>query len=201
MTDASLATRERAALADRLAELGPGAPTCCEGWTTAHMAAHVVVRDGRPDAFPGYGLERLPVARPLARWSHAVEDRTRTSTPYPELVDRLRSGPPAWSPARLPVVDRLVNTTEMVIHHEDVRRAQPDWRPRALSLRDQDTLWGPVRAFSRALRRPTVLRRSDATGVEVRAGGPGEPRVVTGEPLELLLWVSGRRDVARVDLS
>ena len=43
MTSSSrpLAERERAALADLLEELGPDAPTCCEGWTTAHLAAHL----------------------------------------------------------------------------------------------------------------------------------------------------------------
>ena len=41
-----------------------------------------------------------------------------------------------------------------------------------------------------------VLRRSDVPGVEKRVGAGS--RTVTGEPLELMLWVSGRRDVARV---
>jgi uncharacterized protein (TIGR03085 family) len=201
VTETSLAARERARLADLLSELGPDAPTCCEGWTTAHLAAHTVVRDSRPDAMLGYGTERLPFGAPLSRWSHAVEDRMRDGTPYPELVGRVRSGPPAWSPVRLPVIDRLLNTSEFVIHHEDVRRAQPDWKPRALPLPDQDELWAAVTRFARAVRRPLVLRRSDATGVEVRAGGSAANRVVTGEPLEILLWLSGRRSVARVDVS
>src|SRR4051795_11428317 len=124
MSSSSLADRERADLADLLEKLGPDAPTCCEGWTTAHLAAHVVVRDSRPDAMPGFSVERFGWGAPLSRWPHSVEDRVRTGTPYPELVGRVRSGPPAWSPVRLPAVDRLVNSSELVIHHEDVRRAQ-----------------------------------------------------------------------------
>ena len=200
MTEPSLAVRERASLAEFLEKLGPDAPTCCEGWTTAHLAAHVVVRDSRPDAMPGFGVERFWADGPLSRWSHRLEDRTRTGTAYPELVARVRSGPPAWSPVRLPAVDRLVNGSEFVIHHEDVRRAQPGWAPRALPLPDQDELWRLVTGFARLSRRPLVLRRSDATGVEHRVGS-GTPRTVTGEPLELLLWLSGRRSVARVDVS
>jgi uncharacterized protein (TIGR03085 family) len=200
VTDASLAARERAALADLLEKLGPDAPTCCEGWTTAHLAAHIVVRDGRPDAMPGFGVERFWPDGPLSRWSHRLEDRLRTGTPYPEVVARVRSGPPAWSPGRLPAVDRLLNTAEFAIHLEDVRRAQPEWAPRALPLPDQDQLWRAVTDFARAARRPLLLRRSDATGVEHRVGS-GTPRTVTGEPLELLLWLSGRRDVARVQVS
>ena len=40
------------------------------------------------------------------------------------------SGPPLYSPFKL--LDPLVNTTEMFIHHEDVRRAAPGWQPRSL---------------------------------------------------------------------
>jgi uncharacterized protein (TIGR03085 family) len=199
----SPARRERAQLADLLDELGPDAPTCCEGWDTAHLAAHLVVRERRPDAMPGLALERLTPA--LARWSHALEDRLRTSTPYAEVVARLRSGPPAWSPAALPAVDAAVNGTEFTIHHEDVRRAQPGWEPRALPRGQQDGLWKAVLLFARpaaaARRGSLVLRRGDLPGVEKRLGR-GEPvTTVTGEPLELLLWVSGRERVARVQVS
>ncbi len=199
MTETSLAARERAGLADLLAGTGPDAPTCCEGWTTAHLAAHLVVRDRRPDAMLGFGVERVAPRSALVRRSHRLEDRLRAGTPYADVVARLRSGPPAWSPVQLPVVDRLLNTAEFVIHHEDVRRAQPGWQPRALPLPDQDTLWGSARGFARLARRPLLLRRSDATGVEHRIGDGGS-RTVTGEPLELLLWLSGRRDVARVSV-
>src|SRR3712207_341338 len=120
MTETSLAARERAALADLLEKQGPDAPTCCEGWTTAHLAAHLVVRDSRPDALAGFGVEKLSAANPLTRWSHRVEDRVRAGTPYAELVSKVRSGPPVWSPVRLPAFDRALNTAEFVIHHEDV---------------------------------------------------------------------------------
>ena len=44
-----------------------------------------------------------------------------------------------------------------------------------------------------------VLRRTDAEGQERRVGAAG--RTVEGEPMELLLWTAGRRDVARVTVS
>jgi uncharacterized protein (TIGR03085 family) len=193
-----LATIERRALADLLAELGPDAPTCCTGWTTAHLAAHLVVRDRRPDAMPGYALEMLPGMTRLGGWAHRVEDRARTGSSYPDLVARVRSGPPAWSPLSWPGLDRL-NLPEFAIHHEDVRRARSEWTPRTLPAGAQDQLWGAVGLHARraAGRRGLVLRRSDVDGAEKRFGTGG--RTVTGEPLELLLWVSGRRDVARVE--
>ena len=194
----SVAAGERAALADLFADLGPGAPTCCEGWTTAHLAAHLVVRERRPDALPGYGFEaagRLPA---LAAWSHRLEDSARVATPYAEMVARFRAGPPPWSLMALPG-GRGLNTVEFVIHHEDVRRAQPNWTPRALPRETQDELWGAAFLFGRqAAGRPggLILRRSDVAGVE-KQFGEGKT-VVGGEPLELLLWASGRTDVARV---
>ena len=205
MTSSSrpLAARERAALADLLEELGPDAPTCCEGWTTAHLAAHLVTRDRRPDTMPGFALETTPVGGPFAAWSHHVEDRLRAGTRYADLVARVRSGPPRWLPTAWPPVAAVVDTAEYAIHHEDVRRAQPGWAPRELPREAQDLLWGNVVLFGRAAvgRVPgaLVLRRSDAPGLQRRYGSGTPETVVEGEPLELLLWASGREDVARVE--
>jgi uncharacterized protein (TIGR03085 family) len=197
----SFAARERAALADLFETLGPDAPTCLPGWTTAHLAAHLVVRDRRPDALPGYGAEEMGVGWPLSAWAHRLEDRLRESTPFAEVVRRVRSGPRPWSPLSWPAVPQILNVTEYAVHHEDVRRAQPGWEPRALPRTVQDQLWtaATLSGRRRAGRRGLVLRRTDITGVEKRFGAVG--RTVAGEPMELLLWVAGRRDVARVAVS
>jgi uncharacterized protein (TIGR03085 family) len=197
----SFTDSERAQLAGLLAELGPHAPTLCEGWTTAHLAAHLAVRDRRPDALPGYGLEMLPGGRRLAWWSHRLENRLRASRPYAEVVDRVRAGPPPWAPMAWPAVAQLLNVSEYAIHHEDVRRAQPGWAARRLSRAEQDQLWRASALYARraAGRRGLVLRRSDVPAEERRIGAGG--RTVTGEPLELLLWATGRRDAAHVTVS
>jgi uncharacterized protein (TIGR03085 family) len=204
VTDSALpvSQAERAALADLLEQLGPEQPTCCEGWTTRHLAAHLVARDRRPDAMPG-----LALGGPFAAWSRRVESRTRSGREYGRLVDEVRSGPPAWAPNAWPALDRVLNTAEMVIHHEDARRAQPGWAPRELPREVQDQLWSmlPVLARAGGAGRPEgglVVRRDD-----VPTGTPGRERrlrrgapmtTVTGAPLEVLLWMSGRRDVSRV---
>jgi uncharacterized protein (TIGR03085 family) len=196
---------ERAALADLLDRVGPDAPTCCEGWTTRDLAAHLVVRDRRVDAMPG-----LALGGPFVRWTERVRSRARSGREYRRLVAEVRSGPPAWLPTAWPALDRALNTAEMVIHHEDVRRAQPDWSPRDLPPEVQDQLWSLVPFLARGRdAAPTpgelVLRRDD-----VPAGTPGAERrlragepatTVTGPPLELLLWVSGRQNVARVHVT
>src|SRR3954471_23097590 len=96
---------ERAALADLLEQLGPDQPTCCEGWTTRDMAAHLAVRDRR-----GHAQPRLAPGGPLAAWTDRVHARTRSARPYGVLVAEVRSGPPAWLPTSWPPVDRLLNT-------------------------------------------------------------------------------------------
>ncbi len=190
--------RERTALADLMSELGPDSATCCAGWRTGHLAAHLVVRDRRPDALPGYVLEGAGLAGPVVAWAHRAEDRLRASASFADLVARVRSGPPAWQPMGWGPVARLADLAEFAIHHEDVRRAQPGWAPRALPLADQDAIWSALPLYARraAGRRGLVVRRADVPGQERRVGAGG--RTVEGEPLELLLWCAGRRDVARV---
>lgn len=192
----SIARAERAALSDLLESLGPDAPTLCEGWDTRDLAAHLVVRERRMDAAPGI------VLRPLAGHLESVT-RDYAAKPYGELVTLVRKGPPALSPFRLPKVDPLLNTTEYFVHHEDVRRAQPGWAPRDLPARVQGALWrvvrtrGPV-AFRR-VECGVVLTRPDGETFVARSGEPAA--VLTGEPQELLLYLFGRRDHARVEVS
>jgi uncharacterized protein (TIGR03085 family) len=200
----SLSQSERAALADLLEELGPDQPTCCEGWRTRDLAAHLVVRDRRPDSMPG-----LVLGGPFAAWTERVRSRAGRTRMWAQLLHEVRSGPAGWLPGAWPAVDRALNGTEMLIHHEDVRRAQPDWAPRELPAEVQDRMWRAVPLMARggALRRTAgglVVRRTDrpageASEQRLREGSP--TTTVAGEPLEVLLWVSGREDVARVEVT
>jgi uncharacterized protein (TIGR03085 family) len=193
---------ERATLADLLEELGPDAPTCCAGWTTRDLAAHLVVRDRRPDAAPG-----LVLGGRLGAWTQRVRQRS-VQRPYPELVAEVRSGPPRWVPTAWPVLDRVLNTVEMVIHHEDVRRAQPSWFPRQLARGVQDQLWSMLPFLARGRTAPRTPGGLVVVRTDVPAGPDSERRLRTGEPtttvsglpLEVLLWLSGRTGVSHVDV-
>ena len=192
----SIAAYERRALAALLAEVGPDAPTLCEGWSTRDLAAHLVSRERRGDAALGLAV------KPLARHTESVR-RSYAQRPYDEMVAKVRGGAPLWSAFRWPGADRLLNTTEYFVHHEDVRRAQPGWEPRDLPAKVQDGLWQAVKG------RAALSFRGTSFGVTLsRPGGEstvataGEPMaVLTGEPAELLLYLFGRRDHARVELS
>jgi len=190
----SLAQRERAALADLLDEVGPDAPTLCGDWTTRDLTAHLLVREGSPAAA---GI----VVRPLAGWTEW--DRKRTARrDYPRLVRDVRGGPPRWSALRLSELDKLVNTVEFFVHHEDVRRAVDGWRPRQLDPADDGALWKATRA------RAGMLLRRSKVGVELRTpdgrsapGVKGTPSVtLVGTPGELLMYLHGRKDQAMVEI-
>ena len=193
----STADTERLALCDLLDELGPDAPTLCEGWTTRDLATHLYVRDRDPKAWAGISIGRL----------HGLADQAmaaRADRPYPEIVADVRAGAPKWSPTGLPGAKDLVNLLEFVIHHEDVRRAQQGWGPRALPSTLADSVWRAVRLGARAtLRRApdgVVLRRAGTDSSVVAKKAPLTVTVV-GDPVELALFTSGRQRAARVDLS
>ncbi|HEV7823434.1 MAG TPA: TIGR03085 family metal-binding protein [Mycobacteriales bacterium] len=185
---------ERAALADLMTTLGPDAPTLCGDWTTRDLAAHLVVRERRPDI--GIGA----VVPGLNRWADRARIGLRDGTPWEELLGLLRAGAPAWSPMGNSRTEPAVNLLEFFVHHEDVRRAQPGWGPRALPSRLEDDLWTRLQ-----LAGPLMTRKWGA-GLAVAAPGGrslrlrrGEPTVtVSGAPSELVLYCTGRQQVARV---
>ena len=206
----SYSREERLALCALLERTGPDAPTLCEGWTTGDLAAHLVLREHRPDAAAGV------LGGPLAGYTARVQRRIKASTAFPDLVQTIRSGPPRLSVLALPGVDERANAVEFFVHHEDIRRAAPDWEPRALSSGESDMLWQRLRMARLLLRRAPVgveLARDDigtgqATGPDAD-GGPAyritaknaTPAVtVVGSPAELTMWVMGRRAAARVRL-
>ncbi|MEU6241375.1 TIGR03085 family metal-binding protein [Streptomyces sp. NPDC047024] len=191
----TFAKRERLLFADLLETAGPEAPTLCEGWTTRDLAAHVVVRERRPDAVAGQFVKQL-----APRLDRVMEEYA--AKPYSELIQLIRTGPPKLSPFSVKQVDEASNTVEFFIHAEDVRRAQPDWSPRELDPVFQDALWSRLERAARLAGRkaPTglVLRRPDGQTVVAHKGAPVV--TVTGEPAELLMFVFGRQDAAKVVL-
>ena len=185
----SIAWTEREELADLFSQLGPRQPTLCAGWTTADLAAHLVLRERRLDATLGI------LGGPLANWNNSLI--VKSAPRFTENIEKLKAGAPYWSAFRW--FDARANSFEMLIHHEDVRRAQPDWVARNLSVIDGE-LWQLLQRSSRFLMRrlavPLNLRTPDGRSINSSEGVK-----VTGEPLELLLYLAGRVGVARVDIA
>src|SRR5579875_2067067 len=87
-TKGGIAQSERQALCDLLEDKGPLAPTLCEGWTTADLAAHLFVREYQP--WYGIGI-LLP---PLAGLTSRGMDDAKRQLGYGKLIEKVRSGPP-----------------------------------------------------------------------------------------------------------
>ena len=120
---------------------------------------------------------------------------------FEQLVELIDSGPPVWWWG----IDRFVNLFEYVVHHEDVRRARDGWivRPPPEVADVERLVWTSLRRSARMLARRVKsialeLRRPDGGVIRVLPEGPVV--TVTGRPIELLLYLMGRRSVARVEL-
>ena len=191
-----LDARERRELCDLFGDLGADAPTCCEGWATIDLAAHLVVRERKPQAVLGIlGGERF----------QGLLERTTAkvlAAGYPAVVERVRNGPPL-GPFAVPGLRTLINLNEYVVHHEDVRRAN-GLGPRADRPDLQDALWGLLRRGAalqlRSVRKQVTVRLAPPDREAVTVGS-GPEVVVTGEPVELVLYLMGRKGVAQVELS
>ena len=153
----------------------------CEGWTTADLAAHLVLREH------------------FHRWSDA-QRAVEKAKGLAAVVARLRAGAPLI-PWRLPRVRRVLNGLEYFIHHEDARRANGrDPRP---PVADLEALSWRMTGFS--ARR--VARRIRPYGLELirpdgqrRWFGSGNMATLSGPATELVLYLSGRRSAAQVRL-
>src|SRR3954469_12250933 len=92
------AQHEREAMLDALVEVGPDAPTLCEGWAAKDLAAHVYVRERRAPPPPGgrrpdAALGVLPLG-PLSAYTDRVMASTLRTLGFEEIVRRMRTVPP-----------------------------------------------------------------------------------------------------------
>lgn len=202
------ALEERHALATTLRRAGPDSPTLCGDWTTAQLAAHLVLRERSVVELAG----RAPVER-LRRLAERQIDDLVARKPYDDLVDAVDRGP-SWTDVSwpvptaavwsLPVVREAANLLEYVVHHEDVRRSGADWEPRTLPVDHQMAVWKRLPFATR------LTLRKVSRGIELEWPGHGSIRSrrarhgaatvrVTGEPIELALFAYGRAGVARVE--
>jgi uncharacterized protein (TIGR03085 family) len=190
MATPSLAQQERETLSDLLLEYGPDAPTLCEGWVAADLAAHIVVRERRPDSGPGL------VWPPLAGYTEKVRLAARDRMSWDQLVSTVRGGPPLL----LRPFDGPMNTVEFFIHVEDLRRGQDGWEPRAISPALADALWARVGPGGMAKKVPATIVLT-SPGREDKQGGSGAAVTVTGDPGELTMFGAGRQRATRVELT
>lgn len=183
---------EREAFARTFLTHGPESPTILPGWDAEDLLEHLIERERSAHLLIGArvpGPSRRRAAQVRAAWREQ---------PWEDRIEAFRKGPGRFSPAG--TVDRLSGQGELLIHHEDLRRAQPGWQARRLPVEAAADAWRAV-----GLMAPLAMRvRAEVTLVSPLGGRQFRSRRaagslrVHGEPLELLLWISGRDEVARV---
>lgn len=183
----SLASRQRESLCDLMSELGPLAPTRCDGWNVGDLAAHMWVREHKPAALPGIGSQRF------ADRTERIQIEALHLKGFEALVKELRS--PGWVMRPL---DRVVNAVEFFVHHEDVLRA--NGRFQQISERDQAQLLRTVRVLAFRAQRAWggQLALAPAGSDVIRYGRGNRPVRLAGLPSELLLFLTGRESGAEI---
>ena len=195
--DTNPAQTERAALCELFAEVGPDAPTLCGDWTTRDLAAHLVVRERRPDAAIGIIVSKA------AGYTDKVQAGVAAAE-WDDLIDTVRSGPPIWSPTKIAAIDKLANTVEFFVHHEDVRRPPAVAEPRELDAGLTAALDSMLRKMAKRLVKSSpvgiVLAPDDGSATIVAK--QAEPSVtVSGAIGELVMFVYGRQAHSRVEIT
>lgn len=191
------AQTERGFTCDSLLEVGPGAPTLCEGWTAHDLAAHLWLRENEPVSSLGFFVPSLE-ARTRARMR-----QLQRQLQFTELVEVLRDGPPKLSLFNLPGADEAGNAVEFLIHGLDVRRANDLPEP-GRDAGFQAWAWQNLTKAAPLMLRKTqvglVLEWVDRPGHVVRAAKGNRIVTVIGQPSELLLYAFGRSADADVEL-
>lgn len=185
----TLAQRQRALLCDLFLELGPFAPTLDEGWKTQDLAAHLFIREHKPQAMLGMFVEKYE------SMTERIQMDALHRHGFIGLVERLRTPALLIRP-----MDAVMNGAEYFIHHMDVLRAND--RDQTLSPRDEESLRGPLKMFAKNVAKTygdrLVLDSND--GKQLELGRGTKPVHVIGKPSELIMFVSGRTDNAKVQL-
>ena len=187
-----VAADEREALSALFEEVGPEAPTLCEGWAARDLAAHLVLREHRVDGALGI------LVPGLASYTQRVQN-AYAARPWPDLVELVRRGPAWYWPTSIGPLDELTNGAEFLVHHEDLRRGRPGWDTRPADAVRDDAAWRSASTSARlSLRKAPVgvtLRTTDGRSAQAKRGP--DPVTIVGDPVELLLFVFGR-DAVRV---
>ena len=192
-------TQEKQALIATLRAADPTAPTLDEGWDVRRLLAHLVQREQGPVAMVKDARAKQPPGQEPNL--SALVDGTTKPGGYEALIDRFESGPPAWSPMKW-AAEKL-NLVEYVIHHEDIRRggSDPD-APRMLPAAENEAIWGQLGMLAKLgfRKAPVGVHLATPSGRHnVVKKGAGV--TITGDPVELALYVSGRRSAAKVEIT
>ena len=177
-----------------LSMVAPDAPTLCSGWTAFDLAAHIWILNHEPLAWAGMLLP------PFSWLTDREIRRTKERFSYAGLVEEIRTGPASFACMPTdPREDHRHSLGEYFIHTEDVRR--PNRLPKQEISPDlAEALWQRLRTASWQLHPFASWEFRTPQGGHGRIGRGPVTKQITGEPSELLMWVYGRTEAARVEI-
>jgi uncharacterized protein (TIGR03085 family) len=188
----SLAKRERYAIAQTLRNLGPDAPTLCEGWTSFDLLVHLISRENRPDAAIGILIPAF------SQYSKKVAEDIKQRG-FETLVQEFEDGPKQFSPFAIPGIDNLANSFEFLVHHEDLLRAQPNYVARVFVDLDKKLLWKRFTQSGRLFLRKAkvgIIAKSDQGVFTIKSGNSCV--TMEGDVVDLILYSFGRKSAANI---
>lgn len=188
----SLAKRERFAIAQTLRNLGPNAPTLCDGWTSFDLLVHLVSRENRPDAALGILIPAF------SQYSKKIADEMKQRG-FETLVQEFENGPKQFSPFAIPGIDTLANSFEFLVHHEDLLRAQQNYVARVFGDIDKKMLWKRFTQSGRIFLRKAkvgIIAKSDQGIFTIKSGNSCV--TMEGDVVDLILYSFGRKSVAKI---
>lgn len=184
---------ERRAFAETLRTVGPHAATLIEEWTAHDIAAHVISLD-QLAGLPTF-LARVAVANGI-RLNDVAGRFADRSIRRPKrhgfdwAVEQLDRAPPS-----LLLRDSVatVGMFEVFVHHEDVRRASLDRRPRPSPEELSPVVEWLLRYHRRLVQGVELVIR---TPLGENAIGTGPIVTLEGPVEEVVLWLAGRREAS-----
>ncbi|MGA7204826.1 MAG: TIGR03085 family metal-binding protein [Specibacter sp.] len=189
---------ERQALVESFRTADPEAPTLCVGWNVRMLLGHLVQREHNP-------WQRLMDVVGKAEPGHekhlgALVATAQTPEGYQALLATFAAGTGPLNP--MTWLGDAGQLLEYVIHHEDARRGAGPVPARELPAAQLDAMFKGMPLMAKLSYRSSPvgvsLARPDGEAVVVHKGGDGV--VITGDPVELALYLSGRRAAANVEL-
>ena len=191
--------QEKKSLVTTLRSCDPSAPTLDEGWDVARLLAHLVQREQGMAGMIKDAVARKPPGQEPSL--NELVAGTKAPGGFEALIDRFVDGPPTLSPMNWAA--EKFNLAEYTIHHEDIRRAGASpAEPRELPNGQTDAIWGQLSLLGRAGLRPSPVGVHLATSDgRHKIAKKGAGVTIVGDPVELALYVSGRRSAAKVDVT
>lgn len=196
MTKKEFVKSERQFTVDLLSKLTPEqwqANSLCAGWTVEDVAAHLITRER--NVLAGIGL--------VVPGLHFVHDRRierEKAKGHKYIISKLEKYP-WWMASGL-------NTAEFYIHNEDMLRGDLKMGRPEPNNEAQEILWGALKGIAKFRKHEladlgSITIENNKTGAVISVPNKNNPvnTAVSGRPSELLLYIYGRRDAAKVTIN